>query len=57
MLTSQPSHVTNPFYLGFIGDYIGNAIGPDGLSHPVWTDLRETKKLDGGTIYTKAVRS
>jgi hypothetical protein len=24
----------------FIGDYNGLAIGPDGVSHPIWTDMR-----------------
>lgn len=65
-IASVPSHVHGAFFLGFIGDYIGEAVGSDGLAHPVWTDLRELsagtrgsfveQPLDGGTIYTRSIR-
>ena len=66
-VASVPSHVLNPFWLSFIGDYIADAVGSDGLAHPVWTDLRELSApqvypyvgtaRDGGTIYTQSVAS
>jgi len=65
-LTSVPTRIANPLGLGFIGDYLGNAVGPDGLAHPVWTDVRQPSAAPGadpgetvfydGTIYTRAVR-
>ena len=70
VLSSVPAHVHSAFLLGFIGDYIADAVGSDGLAHPVWTDLRELSPstatvsnpyvgapFDGGTIYTKSVAS
>jgi hypothetical protein len=54
-VATMPSRVLNPFWFGFIGDYLGNDVGPDGRAHPVWTDLREVENVDGGTIYTRAV--
>lgn len=65
-LTSVPTRIVSPFGLGFIGDYLGNAVGPDGLGHPVWTDVRQPSAAPAadphetvfytGTIYTRAVR-
>jgi hypothetical protein len=54
-VATVPSRILNPLWLGFIGDYLGNDVGPDGRAHPVWTDLREVQSLNGGTVYTRAV--
>jgi hypothetical protein len=55
-IASMPSPVTHPDWVWFIGDYLGNAIGPDGRAHPVWTDLREWNADNaGGTLYTRAL--
>jgi hypothetical protein len=61
-LAALPARTVAPFWLGFMGDYLGNAVGSDGLAHPVWTDLRQTSDprstaFGGGQIYTKAIRS
>lgn len=61
-LAALPARTVAPYWLGFMGDYVGNAVGSDGLAHPVWTDLRQSADpradaFEGGQIYTKAVRS
>lgn len=44
----------------FLGDYTGLAVGPDGVAHPVWTDMRRvvTVRQISGTnedIFTAAI--
>lgn len=46
-VASQESTVRHPFYLGFIGDYLANATGPDGTAHLVWTDTRDAEYENG----------
>lgn len=55
VISSQVAVDGSPFWLGFIGDYIGNAVGSDGIAHPVWTDLRNQAPLEGGQIYTRSL--
>lgn len=40
----------------FIGDYLGLAVGGDGVAHPVWTDVRTPFPLDVPNIWTRRVR-
>ncbi|HVE64470.1 MAG TPA: sialidase family protein [Mycobacteriales bacterium] len=55
-LATLPSNGHDALYTGkFIGDYIGIAVGRDGVAHPVWTDLREVRGLSTQAIWTREV--
>ncbi|HVE97767.1 MAG TPA: exo-alpha-sialidase [Mycobacteriales bacterium] len=56
-LATAPSVLPHPVMLGFIGDYLGLAVGRDGLAHPVWTDLRELGTGQSQAIYTRSFRT
>ena len=43
-----------PFATTFIGDYNGMDIGPDGVAHPIWTDLRSEVTFGSRTGHDEA---
>lgn len=53
-LSTAPSVLRHPHGFNFIGDYLGLAVGRDGLAHPVWTDLREFGTGQHQAIYTRS---
>jgi len=54
VLSSEASFGDDPaFEGGFDGDYLGLAVGSDGVAHPVWTDIRDPYPMGAQNIYTR----
>jgi hypothetical protein len=59
-LSSQPSYGDFGAVGNWLGDYIGDAIGPDGIAHPAWTDTRSYPAQPNGPyqeIWTRSIRA
>lgn len=66
VVSSEQSLGDEPHFVGlganrdvassYDGDYIGLAVGPDGVAHPAWTDLRGTSAPEEN-VWTRRVRT
>jgi hypothetical protein len=54
VLSTQHSVGNDPAFEGqFDGDYLGLAVGSDGVAHPVWTDIRSPYPAGAQNIWTR----
>lgn len=56
-VASEATVIRDPFYQGFVGDYLANVTGPDGRAHLAWTDSRAAgrSEIPLQQIWTRAI--